>query len=206
MSLIINGIGTTIAPIPPQGQYSLATEWISFFIPIFPLGFSVIKGGDSRSTIGWSQKKYTVIEKLSYADVAKKLGTKNMLLALARNYILNAWMLVVFAIGFAYVKGLFLVNPALAFLLMIVAFCQTVICFWLKAGWYVSLFLPLTIFYMLLLLVNFLNPAMTMYMGGVVSISLVLYLWLNRKCQKVTPLKQDKFAEELGYSIKYYTP
>ena len=63
----VNGIGTTMTPIPKQGQYSVAIHWFTvFFIPVLPLGWQVIQGAGGNS--------YYVVKRISFQQARESLG------------------------------------------------------------------------------------------------------------------------------------
>lgn len=99
----INGIGTTISPVPGEGNFSVSMLWFTFlFIPIVPLGWRLIKGARGS--------RYHVIKRLTYAEVRENVGVKGLWLTVAFGYASGFAML--FAFGFA-IFFLYLLRNAL---------------------------------------------------------------------------------------------
>lgn len=88
----INGTGTTIAPMPVEGEYTITMHWFTFFfIPLIPLGWQLVKGT--------ALEKYFVIRKLSYKEVKSTIGIRGMILTILYGYYVNLIILGLFLMG-----------------------------------------------------------------------------------------------------------
>lgn len=87
MTYRVNGCGTTISPIPPAGEYSIAMHWITvLFVPIIPIGWVLILGAEHNN-------EYYVIKKMTYSEVYKTIGSKGMWLTIGYGVFTNILML-----------------------------------------------------------------------------------------------------------------
>jgi hypothetical protein len=110
----VNGIRTTVTPIPTQGQYSIVMRWLTiFFIPLVPLGWQFIRGAGG--------KNYYIVKDISYASAYQLLGTKGVILTLSYGMSISLSILIAFGgvIAFfhclwrndAFVSGARVVSP-----------------------------------------------------------------------------------------------
>lgn len=89
MTYRVNGIGTTIAPMPSYGEHSISMHWFTiFFIPVIPLGWVLVSGTDVHN-------QYRIIKKMSYSEVHKNMGMKGMILTVGYGFFINILTLII---------------------------------------------------------------------------------------------------------------
>lgn len=101
MTYRINGIGTTISPMPISGGISIAMKWFTFlFIPLIPLGWQLIKAEESN----FLSQKYVILKPLTYQEVKKVLGIKGMFITVAYSFSCGVGAMLLFFI-FVYLRN-----------------------------------------------------------------------------------------------------
>jgi hypothetical protein len=100
---MVNGCGTWIHPIPSEGEVEVALSWFCLlYIPIIPLGYSIIKGqgGDS----------YSIIKKLKWSEMKiLPKGTKRKIVL--GSYLYSIIKLIVLALIIVIGLGVFTFFP-----------------------------------------------------------------------------------------------
>lgn len=203
MPLRINGIGTTITPIPSKDAYAFAIGWVTIlFIPIIPLGFSLIKGAGNG--------KYYIIDKLSYREVTQRLRLEGILLALRRNYAQTVFPIIILA-GLVALFIMAVSSTTIPSTISVLGFFTlgaTGLCMRYAMKWYEIIVIPALVFIGFFILshlfTSLLTPSLIIISGLMVLVAIGAYLRQRSNKQSKLSIResiQHKYFKDLGYSF-----